>query len=372
MNFSFRRYKKIKKYYLYYLREGVFGLQIMKAIFISILLNLVFGSLFYLAERNVQEGLTFIDSIWWAMVTMTTVGYGDFAAVTFFGRFIISYLCMIFGIGIIGYLVGFIAEHILQIISKTKRGLMKILDEDHIIICNFPGEDKVNEIINELRAFENHKNTTFVIIDNELEQLPETFQKKHILFVSGTPSDEDVLLKANILQSAGVIILAGTGEKQHSDERSFTIGSIVELMEKKYETSIKSVVEVVSRKNFKLLEQSKVDGMISDDGITGRLLIQEFLNPGIYKVIQQLISNNLGSQFYIADTKLIDYRFVDIQIEIIKHPTNIQVIGLINNSKILLNPPKEQQIFKGDQLILLADQPQDFANIENELIKSRS
>lgn len=372
MNFSSNRYKKIKKYYLYYLQEGVFGFQIMKAIFISIILNFVFGGLFYLAERNVQEGLTLIDSIWWAMVTMTTVGYGDFYAVTFFGRFIISYLCMIFGIGIIGYLVGFIAEHILQIISKTKRGLMKILDEDHIIICNFPGEDKINEIINELRAFDDHKNTIFVIVDDALEQLPDTLQKKHILFVRGNPTNEDILMQANILQSAGVIILAGSGEIQHSDERSFTIGSIVELMEKKYETKIKSVVEVVSRKNFRLLEQSKVDGMISDDGITGRLLIQEFLNPGIYSVIQQLISNNLGSQFYIVNTNLVDYRFVDIQIEIIKHPTNLQVIGLIKGGKILLNPPKEQLIQKGDQLILLADQPQDFNDIEKELVKNKS
>jgi len=372
MNFSFKRYKKVKKYYLYYLQEGVFGLQIIKAIFISILLNLIFGSLFYLVESNYQDSLTLTDSIWWAMVTMTTVGYGDFAAVTFIGRFIISYLCMIFGIGIIGYLVGFIAEHILQVISKTKRGLMKILDEDHIIICNFPGEDKVNEIINELRAFSDHKKTIFVIVDEELEQLPESLQKKHILFVKGTPSDEDVLLQANILHSTGVIILAGKGDSQNSDEKSFTIGSIVEIMEKKYQTPIKSVVEVVSRKNFKLMEQSNVDGMISDDGITGRLLIQEFLNPGIYNVIQQLISNSLGSQFYIVDTKLVDYRFVDIQIEIIKHPTNLQAIGLINQGKIILNPPKEQHIINGDQLILLADQPQDFNIIEQELINNPS
>jgi len=132
------------------------------------------------------------------------------------------------------------------------------------------------------------------------------------------------------------------------------------------------VVEVVSRKNFKLMEQSNVDGMISDDGITGRLLIQEFLNPGIYKVIQQLISNSLGSQFYIVDTNLVDYRFVDIQIEIIKHPSNLQAIGLINQGRIILNPPKDQHIVKGDQLILLADQPQDFNIIEQELINNKS
>ncbi len=43
----------------------------------AIILNLIFGTAFYFAERDVQEGLGFGDSVWWGMVTMTTVGYGD-------------------------------------------------------------------------------------------------------------------------------------------------------------------------------------------------------------------------------------------------------------------------------------------------------
>ena len=43
-----------------------------------ILLNFSFGGLFFLAERRAQPELTIADSIWWAVVTMTTVGYGDF------------------------------------------------------------------------------------------------------------------------------------------------------------------------------------------------------------------------------------------------------------------------------------------------------
>ena len=57
-------------------------------LFWAVLLNVAFGLLFYLAERNVQD-ISITDALWWSMVTMTTVGYGDFYAQSAVGRFII-------------------------------------------------------------------------------------------------------------------------------------------------------------------------------------------------------------------------------------------------------------------------------------------
>ena len=65
-------------------------LRFYKAFLVAIVLNIFFGSAFYFAERTVQESLSFWDSIWWAMVTMTTVGYGDYYAQTPIGRYVIS------------------------------------------------------------------------------------------------------------------------------------------------------------------------------------------------------------------------------------------------------------------------------------------
>jgi voltage-gated potassium channel len=56
---------------------------------------------------------TFMDGIWWAVVTATTVGYGDIAPVTTAGR-AIAIVLMIFGIGLIGMVTGSIATHFLE------------------------------------------------------------------------------------------------------------------------------------------------------------------------------------------------------------------------------------------------------------------
>lgn len=74
-----------------------------------LLIVVVIGSIMYMVERNHPEsGFTSIPvSIYWAIVTLTTVGYGDVAPVTNLGQFIAS-LVMIIGYGIIAVPTGIV------------------------------------------------------------------------------------------------------------------------------------------------------------------------------------------------------------------------------------------------------------------------
>ncbi|CAM3882492.1 potassium channel family protein [Alkalicoccus chagannorensis] len=56
---------------------------------------------------------TFMDGVWWAVVTATTVGYGDIAPVTTTGR-AIALLLMVFGIDLIGMVTSSIATYFLE------------------------------------------------------------------------------------------------------------------------------------------------------------------------------------------------------------------------------------------------------------------
>ena len=58
-----------------------------------------------LPECNIKNGF---DAIWWAICTITTVGYGDKFPITFGGR-IVSILLMVSGIGLFGALVGYVS-----------------------------------------------------------------------------------------------------------------------------------------------------------------------------------------------------------------------------------------------------------------------
>lgn len=82
----------------------------------SLFALIMFGGadLFHMFEYGVNENVnSFFDSIWWAMVTITTVGYGDISPVTTGGR-IISMIMMILGIGFLGLTTGKVASYLVR------------------------------------------------------------------------------------------------------------------------------------------------------------------------------------------------------------------------------------------------------------------
>lgn len=83
-------------------------------LFFIIILCVILGAIMYMIE-GADNGFTSIPkSIYWAVVTMTTVGYGDIAPQTAFGQFIAS-IIMILGYAIIAIPTGIVSSEI----SKT-------------------------------------------------------------------------------------------------------------------------------------------------------------------------------------------------------------------------------------------------------------
>lgn len=78
---------------------------------------LIMGTVMYMVEGE-ENGFTSIPtSVYWAIVTITTVGYGDIAPMTFFGKFLSSFL-MIVGYSIIAVPTGIFAVEM----SKSSNG----------------------------------------------------------------------------------------------------------------------------------------------------------------------------------------------------------------------------------------------------------
>lgn len=89
-------------------------IKILVFIFVVVVLCVIIGTIMYLVEGD-KGGFTSIPrGVYWAIVTLTTVGYGDIAPVTGFGQLLAS-LVMILGYGIIAIPTGIVtAEYSLQ------------------------------------------------------------------------------------------------------------------------------------------------------------------------------------------------------------------------------------------------------------------
>lgn len=82
------------------------------AVFLSfvLILCIILGTVMYLVESDQDSGFTSIPrSVYWAIVTLTTVGYGDIAPITALGQFIAS-IIMIMGYGIIAIPTGIVSS----------------------------------------------------------------------------------------------------------------------------------------------------------------------------------------------------------------------------------------------------------------------
>ena len=79
-------------------------------VYTTIGIILFFGFMFYISEPHVES---YSDGLWWALVTITTVGYGDITPVSTLGRIIASAL-MIMGIGFIATITAAVSSHFIS------------------------------------------------------------------------------------------------------------------------------------------------------------------------------------------------------------------------------------------------------------------
>lgn len=69
---------------------------------------------FYITESAANEQVTtYYDSLWWAVVTATSVGYGDIFPVTPEGR-LVAMVLMVFGLALIGTIIALASNYFLE------------------------------------------------------------------------------------------------------------------------------------------------------------------------------------------------------------------------------------------------------------------
>jgi voltage-gated potassium channel len=110
------------------LLETLFNSRRLRTILAALIFFIfLFGYLFYVSEPDVRN---LGDGIWWALVTITTVGYGDITPVTTLGRVVASSL-MLLGLGLIATITAIVSAKFIQnfVDHHTNDDVLEKLDE---------------------------------------------------------------------------------------------------------------------------------------------------------------------------------------------------------------------------------------------------
>ena len=113
---------------LFGLLETLFNSRRLRTILAALIFFIfLFGYLFYVSEPDVRN---LGDGIWWALVTITTVGYGDITPVTTLGRVVASSL-MLLGLGLIATITAIVSSKFIQnfVDHHTIDDVLEKLDE---------------------------------------------------------------------------------------------------------------------------------------------------------------------------------------------------------------------------------------------------
>lgn len=132
------KYRNIQKR-IYEITEKEKKEELLITVFITFLLLLVAATVMYYIEHDLQQPDKFqntLSSFWWAMATLTTVGYGDVIPLTGWGK-LLSSIIAILGIGLVALPTGILSSGFVEELNKKKK---KENEKDAIIYCPYCGK----------------------------------------------------------------------------------------------------------------------------------------------------------------------------------------------------------------------------------------
>ncbi|MGK0288822.1 MAG: voltage-gated potassium channel [bacterium] len=305
------------------------------------------GFLFF--ELPAKPDLTWEDSFWWALVTMTTVGYGDYFPESFGGRYLIGIPTMIFGIGLLGFIISDVAAKLVESRSRRIQGMVRIKSENHILIINFSRIEKILDLIREIQIDSSTEHKEICLIDEHLLKLPNELLQLGVHFVKGNPANENVLLNANIAKASHAIILVKEDQEgAYTDERNLATTLVIESIN----PEIFSIAEVNDSQKIRQFKMAGCDSTVCVSDLVTNLITQELQDPGLKLVLKELTSNQYGQQLYLAPIKKME-KWSYSELVLWGLDSGYSVLGLLRDGSSLLNCSANTKIQNTDKVIVI-------------------
>ncbi len=327
-NYSLER--KIKRF----LQEVLFDKFVLYT-FVLILFFIGLLAFIYFAEKETNGNInTFFDVIWYSLVTVTTVGYGDISPTTVFGR--IGGIVLLL-VGVIGFAAvsGKVASVLFDRQLKRDRGRIKLKNiSNHVIICGWKNNfERILEGV--LRSNPDLTLDKIVLINTtsaeNMENLRSKTEFKHINYINGDHTQESTLLMANIIKASRVLVLADYSQDYSQleiDSRTVLAALTIANLNSK----IYRVVELIDSSFVRHLESTHCDEIILTSDYERSLLVSASSGVGLSHILKYLLPEVSDEGLIIEDIdkNLIGKTYGEYR-RTLGNPRSI-LIGLLENT----------------------------------------
>lgn len=215
--------------------------------------------------------LNLIDSIYYTVTTMATVGYGDYLPHTGIQKMFATTLA-IGGVGLLAYVFNLILTNFQERMSKFSKGARKMGTiknmDDYFILCGYGRVGKV--VFEELTQ----RNQNVIVIDKS-EEVCENIQESNSVVVLQKDATQDEMIAELAGEKCNSVIIS-TGDDVTN---LFIVLTIRETNQDTWIVTRASKVENVSR-----LRKAGADKIVSPEVIGGKDIYYEATNPHVLRL----------------------------------------------------------------------------------------
>ncbi len=288
-----------------------------------------------------------LNSFYWAMVTISTVGYGDLLPT--------SPVAKVFTIGVIAtevFLSAYLVSVVLGVVSEEAQhralGTLGTNFSGHIVVLGFAGVGKA--AVRELLVAEE----TVAVVTEQVDELPyiRSLAPEDRLFVTvGPPADLKILERLNIPAAHSVIVCS-------PDD---TVNLVAALNVRALSPTVRIVVSVARPELKATLKTAGVTYVASPQDMGGRLCADAAFRPDIANAVEDLTEASFHAdmtEYLLTERTPISNQTLLEAEALVRKATDCLVIGYARPDAsgeftTVLNPPPTFRFQPGDAVLLI-------------------
>ena len=313
------------------------------------------GAVVYVFEYGKNPNIhNFFDALYWSLVTIATVGYGDITPVTYQGR-ILTMLLILSGVGFISFTTSIIASAFSEKLQEMK--LTRIETEAHklkefYLIC---GYSKITELV--ARNFKESKER-FIIVDLDEQKILEA-SERGFLALKADVTQKQILEIFNFKHVKYIMVLT-------NDD---IINTFLTLSLHSYAPRTKMISIANDERNREKIQKAGANIVLNPTKALS-LFVKEYIgNPVSFEVINTIFKNNSKTsvdEIEILENSFLENKFIGT-IKFKEH--KLVLIGVVKTNKsknhyhtikvkdkyFYFNPEPDVMLEKGDVLLVIGD-----------------
>jgi voltage-gated potassium channel len=337
--FKLLRYTKSINEFVQVLVEKRF--ELLTLLFLLVFIVMTAGIAIYVYEAHVNPSIdTLFDAVYWALVTISTVGYGDISPITTEGR-VVSGIIIVSGIAMISFVTSVIVSAFSIKLEELKENryihdLNK--EEAFLILCGYGQLTKM---------FLRQKTDPieYIIIDKDPVRVAAA-TKEGFRAIQEDASRYEVLKRFNTEYAKVTLVTLLNDDVENI---------YITLNAKSVDPSIQVIARISNRKMVSKYKLAGADHVLMPDDVASRMLLMAIEQPTMHEAIVHLITGQSKAKLDEVMVHSHDHYCCKSIAQIDFRAHKMLFVGLYRpeNNEFLFNPAKELQTREGDVLLVV-------------------